>query len=572
MKFYHILSPAIIGAALVVIQPHISMAMSEAEVAKVAQEITVKIQKINSEKGSGSGVIIKGDGNTYTVLTAAHVVGNETLKYEIVAPDGKRYPVNNIKYPPDSEGLDLAVVQFTSNGKYSVAKIGNSDNATGGTTSYVAGFPGSSTGEKKSNYNFLSGKITANSVKAPEISANSSKALKSGYSMIYNNGTVPGMSGGSVLNDRGELIAIHGEADINQIAVENNPKIVLKTGFNFGIPTNTALRFLLKTGVDVGVRPPNATVATVPKADDFYLQGSYKSGAGDMQGAITDFKQALKINPNYPEAYNNLGVIYYKLGEKQEAIANYTQALKVDPNHILAYQNRGVARADLGDKQGAIDDYNQSIKINPKNAEAYTNRGNARSELGDKQGAIADYTQAININPNIAQTYDNRGQNRYDLEDLQGAISDYNQALKINPNYAPAYASRGNARYLLGDKQGAINDFNQALKINPNFAIAYHNRGGFYYLSGDKQRAINDFNQAIKLNPNFAKTYHLRGLARAELGDKQAAISDLQKAAELFQQQGDAGNYQQALALIARIQGTGGSADSIPYRRAGERR
>jgi tetratricopeptide (TPR) repeat protein len=73
------------------------------------------------------------------------------------------------------------------------------------------------------------------------------------------------------------------------------------------------------------------------------------------------------------------------------------QAIKIDPNYVNAYNNRGVARSKLGDKQGAIEDYTQAIKIDPNYVNAYYNRGVARSELGDKQGAIKDFQTAANI-------------------------------------------------------------------------------------------------------------------------------------------------------------------------------
>ncbi|MEI6444370.1 MAG: tetratricopeptide repeat protein, partial [Nostocales cyanobacterium ELA583] len=146
-------------------------------------------------------------------------------------------------------------------------------------------------------------------------------------------------------------------------------------------------------------------------------------------------------------------------------IQDYNQALKINPNYADAYYNRGLTRDDLGDKQAAIQDYNQALKINPNYADAYNNRGILRAKLGDKQGAIQDYNQALKINPNDAYAYLNRGLTRYDLGDKQGAIDDFNQALKINPNYAKAYYNRGNAYATLGDKFQARSDFQQAAKI-----------------------------------------------------------------------------------------------------------
>jgi tetratricopeptide (TPR) repeat protein len=471
MNYKYTFPAALIGVSIALVQPQVAFALSSGEVAKMAKQITVLIDS----KSPGSGVIVKRSGNTYTVLTAAHVVTSKN-KAEIVTPDGKRYQLNYSTVKP-LPGVDLATFQFTSSNNYPVAKIGNSDQSSEGTIAYVAGFPKAKAASISSSiYNFTDGKITANA----------SRPLKDGYALVYSNITLPGMSGGPVFNEQGELIGVHGKGDVSEAEIATskiNPEVAyIKSGFNLGIPINTFLRLSAKSGVDVGVTPPPEKVVTAPKADDFFIQGVDKQNKGDNQGAIIAYNEAIRLNPNLAEAYNN--------------------------------------------------------------------RGNVRNDLGDKQGAIDDYTLAIKINPNLAEAYYNRGIVRYDLGDKPGAIDDYTLAIKINPNYAQAYYNRGIVRNELGDKPGAIDDFNLAIKINPNLAQAYYNRGIVRNELGDKPGAIDDFNLAIKFNPNLAQAYVGRGYVYYQLGDKQKAREDLQRAAQLFKAQGNTALYEKAMALL----------------------
>jgi tetratricopeptide (TPR) repeat protein len=444
MKYYHALSPALIGVSMVLVQSQVAVGLSASEVEKIAREITVQVVDSENPNFAGSGTIIKHTGNTYTVLTAGHVAKGG--KKQIITPDKQSYQIKNIKPLPS---LDLAVVEFNSNQTYTTAKIGDSDKVKNNSVVYVAGFPAKTAVTPNVDFRMKDGKVDAKG------------SQRDGYDLSYDNRTSRGMSGGAILNEEGELIGIHGRAITE--ASEEDPGQVVITGAS-GTTIYSSLRQMLAVGVDVGVKPPNV-VATAPTADDFYIKGNEKYGQKDYKGARADFTEAIRLNPNSDKAYYSRGIACYKLGDKQGAIADFNSAIKINPNNDNAYIGRGNVRSDLGDKLGAIADFNSAIKINPNLVEAYNNRGVTRSSLGDKQGAIADYNSAIKINPNLAQAYNNRGNARDDLGDKQGAIADYNSAIKINPNNAYAYYNRGVVRDNLGDKQGGIADLQKAAEL-----------------------------------------------------------------------------------------------------------
>ncbi len=159
-------------------------------------------------------------------------------------------------------------------------------------------------------------------------------------------------------------------------------------------------------------------------------------------------KSSFQPNLNsYLDTYDeDLNLLYIKLGEEcfdkgeyVNAITNYNQALQLNPNNTDLYYRRALAHYQLGDYEGAIADYSQAIQINLHDAKSYNKRGLALYQLGRFEEAIDDYTQAIRINPNVAVAYKNRAEARSHIGDNQGAIEDYTQAIKINPHYADAY-------------------------------------------------------------------------------------------------------------------------------------
>ena len=77
------------------------------------------------------------------------------------------------------------------------------------------------------------------------------------------------------------------------------------------------------------------------------------------------------------EKHYNAGVDLQEQDQLEEAIAEYHESIRLNPELALAYSNRGLAYDDLGQHQRAIQDYDEGIRRDPELALAYNNRGNA---------------------------------------------------------------------------------------------------------------------------------------------------------------------------------------------------
>ena len=81
------------------------------------------------------------------------------------------------------------------------------------------------------------------------------------------------------------------------------------------------------------------------------------------ENAIQDFTQAIKLNPNYADAYFYRGCDYSCLGQYERAIQDFTQAIQLHPNYGSAYYNRGKIYSKLGRKKQADQDFDMHIKL-----------------------------------------------------------------------------------------------------------------------------------------------------------------------------------------------------------------
>jgi len=102
-------------------------------------------------------------------------------------------------------------------------------------------------------------------------------------------------------------------------------------------------------------------------------------------------------SPQTGSDYVNRGNIRFEAGDFDGAIADYTEAIELNAADSVAYYNRGIARGRQGDHSRAIEDYTRAIQIGGRYANAYYNRGVHREETGDLDEAFADYTQALEI-------------------------------------------------------------------------------------------------------------------------------------------------------------------------------
>jgi S1-C subfamily serine protease len=210
----------------------VATASSSSEVSQVAKRITVLIQA-NGSLIIGSGFIVSRQGEVYSVLTARHVV-EKNQEYTIVTPDGKSHKIKP-SLVKRLGNIDLAILQFNSKQVFSIAKLGDSNTATPGTSAYIAGFPFKPGAIDYPTYFFSDGRI----------SANDPKLQKDGYTLAYKIETLSGMSGGPILNENGEIIGIHGrgDADLSTTQIlqssDINPNVVIKTAFSYGVPVNT---------------------------------------------------------------------------------------------------------------------------------------------------------------------------------------------------------------------------------------------------------------------------------------------------------------------------------------------
>jgi len=278
--------------SIVVVTSPQTLSQNINSIQNLAKKATVQIN--TDANPGGSGVIIQKQGETYTVLTANHVVcenlGTTEIRcrtdfnYTIRTYDGSEHAIKHRQSLQKTvNDPDLAIVTFESQQDYEVAPIGNFDDVQIQSDILVAGFP-TIFGRVGKNriFTVTNGKVVGFIPDPPK-----------GYGLVYNAATFIGNSGGPVFDSSGNVIGIHGLADTDGVEIDNknqsetrnglkpnvsiirkliNPQIesgtsfIQKTGFNAGIPIN----IFLSVTADAGLQLPNvkSPVVIVPRITD----------------------------------------------------------------------------------------------------------------------------------------------------------------------------------------------------------------------------------------------------------------------------------------------------------------
>jgi Flp pilus assembly protein TadD len=255
-----------------------------------------------------------------------------------------------------------------------------------------------------------------------------------------------GSSGSPVINSKGEVIGI-----ATFIFTEGQ-------NLNFAIPSDKIIA--LKETSKTPISESYASLTTDANGvQSFYDKGLKELWQKNWSAALTYFQKATEKNPDYADAWLNIGYCYGKLGRLQDEIKACKQAIRIKPDFAEAHCNLGIFYGVLGQMQDAIKSFKQAIRIKPDDADVHWRLGVTYEMLGLYQDAIEAYKQAIRINPDYANAHCRLGVAYSELGRYQDAIESFKQTIRIKPDDADAHWRLGVMYFATGDKGSALEEY-----------------------------------------------------------------------------------------------------------------
>jgi tetratricopeptide (TPR) repeat protein len=198
----------------------------------------------------------------------------------------------------------------------------------------------------------------------------------------------------------------------------------------------------------------------------------------------------------------NIAQVHAQIGPNEDAIEYFSQAMEVDPNYSEYYNDRGAVYFKMGLLEHAERDYLQAIELSPPYAEVWTNLAQCYRAMQRMDDAVSAYSRALDLDPSSALALVGRADAQFELDRAELALADYDRALMIEPEQPVVLASRAILHYEAGRLPEAVNDLGAALELAPDLAEVYQNRAVALRELGQRDEAARDLSTYLELCPD----------------------------------------------------------------------
>lgn len=160
--------------------------------------------------------------------------------------------------------------------------------------------------------------------------------------------------------------------------------------------------------------------------------------AGDVDGAIQCYRQALALTADDEDLHYNLGLAYARRGDLTNAEAAYRHALRLLPDFPEAHNNLGKLLFRAGKLTEAEHEFNEALELMPEYAQAHNNLGILQQRLNRSEEALQSFQKAIQYETNYLEAHFNLAGVYVQRRNLPRAIAELRETLRINPQFKVA--------------------------------------------------------------------------------------------------------------------------------------
>ncbi|MGD9329893.1 MAG: tetratricopeptide repeat protein [Desulfobacterales bacterium] len=230
------------------------------------------------------------------------------------------------------------------------------------------------------------------------------------------------------------------------------------------------------------------------------ISGDRYYDAGDIDRAIGEYRNALRLDSRNVNVLNSLGVCFGVQQKYAKALTAFQTALKIKADEILALYNSGLVQLLMGEREKALQCWLKAAPSGKDVFELNLQAGKLLLESGQPEKAQELLQRAAALKPESAAVQRLLGDTYLDQRLLDQAIVPFKKTLRIHPNDAQALSGLGRCYELKNENLDIALAFcRQSVEINPDSGRFHLRLGRLLKKTGQFDKALDAFRKAQSL-------------------------------------------------------------------------
>ncbi len=222
----------------------------------------------------------------------------------------------------------------------------------------------------------------------------------------------------------------------------------------------------------------------------------------------------------------NEGLKLEQSGMDTLALIEYRAAVENDPNYADAYLNMGSIQFNHNKYQEALENFKKATELEPGSADAWANLGRVNFKLKNYIEAENAYKKALEINPDYNEVHKDMGLLYYNQKNWPALVENMEAfTSKVKDDYL-AYYLLGKGYQKLKKTDKATADLKKTIELNPDYFNGWNTLGQIYQSQERYQQAFDAYKKAVQLDPNNYRAVYNMAISYQSLNMREDGYYD----------------------------------------------
>jgi tetratricopeptide (TPR) repeat protein len=275
-----------------------------------------------------------------------------------------------------------------------------------------------------------------------------------------------------------------------------------------------------------------AKAAAAAAPNDWILQENLarlQQQTGDTAGAVESLQHVVRLLPQNPDAWEDLGLVLEVEKRDDEAISAFQQSARLGPESVVAMNSLAELYAHEGHPEEAAREFQQVLRLKSYWGPAHFGLGKALEAMGKTQEAREQFEESLKNRVSTPESFNTLGKFSFSRGWYGAAVTNFTDSLRLYPSDPEIHVNLGLALAKLGRRAEARDHYAEAVRLQPNFAEAHFCLGLEFGEDGDAAGASAQFAEAVRLKPELIEARLNLGIALAHQHLNQNALDQFEE-------------------------------------------